>query len=241
MITEAIILAGGFGTRLQKVVSNVPKPMAEINGEPFLNYIFYKLKKEGIKTVVLSVGYLSQHIINYYKEEFAGIKIYYSIENTPLGTGGGIKLALDFCKQNEILVLNGDSFFNVSIQELYSKHFANISVCSLALRVVENSERYGSVEINEHNRIVDFKEKNSEPNKKENQKKINGGVYILNKKHFIENSPSGNFSIEQNYFQALHKTEKFYGFPFHNYFIDIGIPESYNQANSDFKKFENLP
>ena len=237
MITEAIVLAGGFGTRLQKVVSNVPKPMAEISGEPFLNYIFYKLKKEGIKTVVLSVGYLSQHIINYYKEEFAGIKIYYSTENTPLGTGGGIKLALDFCKQNEILVLNGDSFFNVPIQNFYLNHTSKNADCSIALRHVNNASRYGSVETDLEDRIISFQEKNEV----EVSGNINGGVYILNKKHFIENTPSRNFSIEQNYFQALHTTEKFYGFPFHNYFIDIGIPESYNQANSDFKKFESLP
>jgi D-glycero-alpha-D-manno-heptose 1-phosphate guanylyltransferase len=237
MITEAIILAGGFGTRLQEVVSKVPKPMAEINGEPFLNYIFYKLKKEGIRTVVLSVGYLSQHIINYYKEEFAGIKIYYSIENTPLGTGGGIKLAIQNCKQHEILVLNGDSFFNVPIQKFYQNHISKNGDCSIALRHVVNASRYGSVETDSKDRIISFQEKKEI----EVSGNINGGIYILNKKHFLENTTSGNFSIEQNYFQAQHKKEKFYGFPFHNYFIDIGIPESYNQANSDFKKFENLP
>ena len=85
-------------------------------------------------------------------------------------------------------------------------------------------------------RINSFQEKNEV----EVAGNINGGAYILNKKHFIENTPSGNFSIEQNYFQALHTTEKFYGFPFHNYFIDIGIPESYKQANDDFKEFETF-
>ena len=236
MITEAVILAGGFGTRLQKVVSDVPKPMAPINGEPFLNFILYKLKNEGIKTVVFSVGYLSDVIIEYFKNKFAGIEIKYSIEKNPLGTGGGIKLAMQNCNQEEILVLNGDSFFNVPIQELYIKHCDKKSVCTMALRDVENASRYGSVEINNQNRIVNFEEKSEI----EKAGKINGGVYILNKNHFIKNTPQENFSIEQNYFQALYKTEKFYGFSFQNYFIDIGIPESYNQANNDFKRFENL-
>lgn len=236
MITEAIILAGGFGTRLQEVVSNVPKPMAPVNSEPFLNYIFYKLKKEGIKTVVLSLGYLSEVIEEYYNNSFNGIELFYSIEKIPLGTGGGIKHALENCKQNEILVVNGDSFFNVPLQKFYQNHVSKNADCSIALRHVVNASRYGSVETDLKDRITSFQEKKEV----EVSGNINGGIYILNKKHFLENTPSGNFSIEQNYFQALHKTEKFYGFPFHNYFIDIGIPESYKQANDDFKEFENL-
>ena len=115
MLTEAIILAGGFGTRLQAVVSDVPKPMAPINDEPFLNYVFDYLKHFQIKHVVLSTGYLSEKISNYYKEEYQGIKISYTQEIEPLGTGGGIRLAMTKCTTRDVLVLNGDSFFDVNL------------------------------------------------------------------------------------------------------------------------------
>lgn len=102
MLKEAIILAGGFGTRLQAVVSDVPKPMAPINNEPFLNYVFDYLKHYNIKHVVLSTGYLSEKISEYYKGEYKGIKVSYTKEVEPLGTGGGIRLALEKCLTNEV-------------------------------------------------------------------------------------------------------------------------------------------
>ena len=106
MLKEAIILAGGFGTRLQAVVSDVPKPMAPINNEPFLNYVFDYLLHYKIEHVVLSTGYLADKISDYYKNEYRGIKISYTKEETPLGTGGGIRLAMTKCYTSDVLVLN---------------------------------------------------------------------------------------------------------------------------------------
>lgn len=235
MITTAIILAGGFGTRLQSVVSDLPKPMAPINGEPFLNFQLNYLKHYGIKNVILSVGYLSEKIKEYYGSTFNGINIEYVIEETPLGTGGGIRLALENSKDDLVLVLNGDSFFDVDLSKFYNSHIQTRSQISLALRKVSDAARYGTIETNSENKIISFKEKSGT---NENGK-INGGVYILDKKLFLQATPSAtNFSIEKDFFEKQLTTFIINGFEFEGYFIDIGIPEDYLKAQNDFKGFK---
>ena len=234
MLKEAIILAGGFGTRLQSVVSDVPKPMASINTIPFLNYIFDYLKFYNIKHVILSTGYLSEKISGYYKEEFNGIKISYTKEETPLGTGGGIRLAMLKCITKNVLVLNGDSFFDVNLNTYYNQHIAFHSDCTLALRKVDNAARYGTIKLGDRNVIEKFKEKDTI----EKEGLINGGVYILNRELFlsktIENSP---FSIEKDFYETKINELTIFGFEYDGYFIDIGIPEDYTKAQDDFKRF----
>lgn len=233
-IRSAIILAGGFGTRLQSVVSDVPKPMAPINSVPFLNYQLNYLKHYGIKHVVLSVGYLSEKITSYYKNSFNGIQISYVIEDTPLGTGGGIRKGLELCDEKNVLALNGDSFFDVNLHEFNDLHNNASSQISLALRKVTDSARYGTIELN-GNRITSFKEKSGEAK----PGLINGGVYILNRDLFLEHTkPNTNFSIEKDFFEINLKTMMISGFEFNGYFIDIGIPEDYTKAQHDFKEFK---
>ena len=181
MLKEAIILAGGFGTRLQSVVSDVPKPMAPINNVPFLNYMFDYLKFFKIEHVVLSTGYLSEKISEYYKNEFHGIKISYTKEETPLGTGGGIRLAMEKCTTKNVLVLNGDSFFDVNLQAYYPLHAQYNSDYTLALRKVPNAARYGTIKLSDTSAIKAFKEKDGV----EQDGLINGGVYILNRDLFL--------------------------------------------------------
>lgn len=234
MLTEAIILAGGFGTRLQSVVNDVPKPMAPINNEPFLNYVFSYLKHFGIQHVVLSTGYLAQKISKYYKEEFNGIKVSYAVEETPLGTGGGIRLAMEQCTTENILVLNGDSFFDVDLKHYYNNYASNLADCSLALRKVENAARYGTITLGENNHITAFKEKDSI----EREGLINGGVYILNRKVFLDKTQTAlAFSIEKDFYEKRIAELNINGFEYNGYFIDIGIPEDYNKAQDDFKRF----
>ena len=126
-MNSAIILAGGFGTRLKKVVSDVPKPMAKINKEPFLSLLIKYLKKQNIKKVILSVGYKKERIINFYKNNFEGVEILYSIEETPLKTGGAIKKALNYVKEKEVFVLNGDTFFDIDLNDM--KNFHKKKIC----------------------------------------------------------------------------------------------------------------
>ena len=235
MLKEAIILAGGFGTRLQSVVSDVPKPMAPINTTPFLNYMFDYLKFYNIEHVVLSTGYLSEKISEYYKEEFNGIKISYTKEETPLGTGGGIRLAMLKCETENVLVLNGDSFFDVNLNKYYNQHTSFHSDCTLALRKVDNAARYGTIQLGDMNVIKKFKEKDSVKKKG----LINGGVYILKRELFlaktIENNP---FSIEKDFYETKINEVTIFGFEYDGYFIDIGIPDDYTKAQDDFKRFK---
>jgi D-glycero-alpha-D-manno-heptose 1-phosphate guanylyltransferase len=239
MIKEAIVLAGGFGTRLQSVVNDVPKPMAPVGKQPFLNYQLRYLKHFGITKVILSVGHLYEKITSYYKNNFEGIDIDYSIERTPLGTGGGIRLAMNKCVTSTILVLNGDSFFDIDLNLFSERHGSLDSDCSLALRKIENASRYGTVKLfpsdETKSRIIAFHEKSdlNEPGL------INAGIYILNKEIYLDSSPSDiPFSIEKDFFEKKLTELKINGFEFEGYFIDIGIPEDYTKAQHDFKEFK---
>lgn len=235
MLKEAIILAGGFGTRLQSVVSDVPKPMAPINAIPFLNYMFDYLKFYNIEHVVLSTGYLSEKVSEYYKEEFNGIKISYTKEKTPLGTGGGIRLAMLKCETKNVLVLNGDSFFDVNLNKYFNQHSTFHSDCTLALRKVDNAARYGTIQLGNMNVIKKFKEKDSV----EKEGLINGGVYILNKELFLtKTTANSSFSIEKDFYETKINELTIFGFEYDGYFIDIGIPEDYTKAQDDFKRFK---
>ncbi len=235
MITTAIILAGGFGTRLQSVVSDLPKPMAPVNDQPFLNYQLNYLKHYGIKKVILSLGYLPEKIKDYYGNNFNGLEIDYVIEKEPLGTGGGIRLALEKCEEEKVFILNGDSFFDVNLIEFYNRHLQNNSEISLALRKVSNAERYGTIEKNNENRIISFKEKSGFAK----EGIINGGVYILDKKKYTALTPANkNFSIEKDFFEKQLQAIQIKGFEFEGYFIDIGIPEDYTKAQHDLKGFK---
>jgi D-glycero-alpha-D-manno-heptose 1-phosphate guanylyltransferase len=231
----AIILAGGFGTRLKEVVSDVPKPMALVNAQPFLNYLIKYLKFYGLKKIIFSTGHLSEKIKNYYGQEFDGMEIAYSHEEKPLGTGGGIRLAMEKCKEEEVLVLNGDSFFDADLVALYGLFKKKNAGSVLALRKVEDADRYGAIEKNKEGKIISFREKSEA----EKPGLINAGVYILNTEYFLGNTPAGKpFSIEKDYFAKCSKHNNIFGQEFQGYFIDIGIPEDYQRAQHEFREFK---
>jgi D-glycero-alpha-D-manno-heptose 1-phosphate guanylyltransferase len=235
VLNTAIILAGGMGTRLKTIISDLPKPMAPIMNVPFLTYQLNYLKHFGIKKVIFSVGYLSEKIIAHYNQSFENISIEYSIEKNPLGTGGGIRMAMSNLNEDLVLILNGDSFFDLDLEQFYNLHLEQKSEFSLALRYVNNSERYGNIEFNSSNQITSFIEKNQL-----NQSGyINAGVYILSKKLYLQNTkPNINFSIEKDFFEKQLNQLIIKGFEFKDYFIDIGIPEDYLKAQDDFKEFK---
>lgn len=235
MTETAIILAGGFGTRLQSIISDVPKPMAPVNSEPFLNYQLRYLKHYGIKHVIFSIGHLGNKIRDYYQNSFEGLTISYVTEQEPLGTGGGIRLAINSCEDELVLVLNGDSFFDADLNSFFIQHQTTNSKISIALRQVEDAARYGTIINDSSNTIVSFKEKS-------NLKlagKINAGVYLIDKKTYLANTPAEiNFSIEKDFFEKQLRHLSIKGFELEGYFIDIGIPEDYNKAQHDFKEFK---
>ena len=225
----AIILAGGLGTRLRSVINDLPKPMAPVNGKPFLHYIFQYLVREGVKDVVLSVGYKHEAIKEFFGGAYLGIKIQYSVEEEPLGTGGGIKQAFDLI-DGPAYVLNGDTFFGVNLWALNEFYFDTKSDIALAIKPLENFDRYGTVQMDAANRLTKFEEK-----KLVEKGLINGGIYFFDKQLWNKVDVPQKFSFEKDVLEKYVADLRFSGDVFNGYFIDIGIPEDYNKAQHDFK------
>ncbi|MGI7910914.1 nucleotidyltransferase family protein [Campylobacter jejuni] len=222
---QAIVLAGGLGTRLKSVVQDLPKPMAPINGKPFLAFVLEYLKKQGIAEVILSVSYKYELIQEYFKDEFEGMKIRYNVEKELLGTGGAIKDALKLI-QNQVYVLNGDTIFDIDLKKLV----LNGSKICIALKQMQNFDRYGTVNVDEQGIVTSFEEKVFKK-----QGLINGGIYLLKKDIFDEFSLEKKFSFEE-FLQENYKLLKIQTQIFDDYFIDIGIPEDYYLFYSKFKE-----
>lgn len=233
-MNEAIILAGGFGTRLKSVVNDKPKPMASILDKPFLDYLVRYLKHYDITHIVFSVGYLAHIIESYFGSHYQGIAISYAKEEEPLGTGGGIRLALEKCTTNDILILNGDSFFDINLDTFWRFHKAKNAIASLAIRKVDNVGRFGEVVLNMENEVIAFQEKSD----KIDEGFINGGVYLIQKNALNHFKLYQSFSLEKDFFQKNILQSKLFGKLFDGYFIDIGIPEEYEKAQKDLLLFK---
>jgi D-glycero-alpha-D-manno-heptose 1-phosphate guanylyltransferase len=229
---EAIILAGGFGTRLQKILGEIPKSMAPVAGRPFLEYLLDYLILNGANKFVLSVGYRSEVIIEHFGSAYRGVEIDYAVEEEPLGTGGGIKLALGKCHDDHVLALNGDTLFLADLKDFYSKHLSYHPKISIALREVEDISRYGSVRINDDFILTAFGEKSAQ----RFEGLINAGIYCISREWFMANSLSGAFSLETDCLAKWYKQGILAGFLYNAYFLDIGIPEDYQRAQHEFEK-----
>jgi D-glycero-alpha-D-manno-heptose 1-phosphate guanylyltransferase len=232
---KAIILAGGKGTRLQSVISSLPKPMAPIAGNPFLEYLLLQLKSFSVNDILLSVGYKKDSVISYFSNGSKwDINIAYVPENVPLGTGGAIREALRFIDDEYVLVLNGDSYINVDLSHYINWHFRKECNASIVITKMDNTSRYGTIELDIKDRINKFIEK--EENKGPGW--INAGVYLFHRSVFQNKSPLTFCSLEKEVLPNL--IEKgLYGYQCHGAFIDIGTPESYNQATSFFSNIRN--
>ncbi len=232
---DIIILAGGLGTRLKDEIPDLPKPMAPVNGRPFLEYLLNYIDSFGFRKVILSTGYLGNVIMDHFRERYKGLQLEYSVEDKPLGTGGAIKLAVEKVKTHYFIVMNGDTFFNINLQRFFQINIENLAKMSIALREVDNASRYGQIDMNNQGIITGFHEKsdNDKPGL------INGGTYILNTKYFRKFDLPAVFSFEKDWLQKYAFTEEFRGQIFNDYFLDIGIPEDYKKAQDELKAFEN--
>lgn len=230
-ITEAIILAGGLGTRLRDTVPELPKCMAPVAGRPFLFHVINALRMQGIERFVFSLGYKHEIIEEYLSTQFSTLDYQCVIEDNPLGTGGAIRLACENGQDTHVLIANGDTLFKINIAEVSAIHFATGADCTLALKPMQNFDRYGAVTIDEQNIITSFNEK-----KFYNQGLINGGIYILNKTNFLSYTFPEVFSFEKEFLEVEVKNKKIAGVIQQGYFIDIGIPEDYQLAQTDLQQ-----
>ena len=226
---QAIILSGGFGTRLRSVVSDLPKPMANVLGKPFLEYILDELNDYHFDKVVLAVGYKKEAIMDYFGNSYKNIKLVYSIEDEPLGTGGCIKKALSYIDDPYVFILNGDTMFKIDFIKM-----AKLNCLSIACKHLYNFDRYGEVKIS-NQKIIGFLEKTYVQ-----QGYINGGIYYMPKNIFDAYQLPTKFSLEKDFFEKYMKELNIQAFLSDDYFIDIGIPEDYLKAQEDFKKKKAL-
>ncbi len=226
MTKQAIILSGGFGKRLSHIVSDVPKPMASVNGKPFLDYLTEILRNNGFNNFIFLTGFKSEIIENHFRERENTICVK---EETPLGTGGALLNIYDKL-EDEFFVINGDTFFDIDYSLI--EDFSKDKNATIALRYSQEISRYGYVELKNDFKINKFVEKTDFSDKKIDGY-INAGIYYFKKivlKEFAENY-SGNFlSLETDIFPKLTANGMLYGLPAGGCFIDIGIPSDYEKA-----------
>ncbi len=229
---QAIILAGGFGTRLQTVIKHQPKVLAEVNEKPFLYWLIKHLQKKGVENFVFSLGYLHNQVELFLQKEFSTLQYKCVVEDEPLGTGGAIKKCIPKIVEENFLVVNGDTFFDFNLQNLNEFFSKTNSDCTIALTPMENFDRYGSVAIDEFNNIYQF-------NEKKYCKKgfISTGILILKKSTFLNSTKKlpQNFSYEKDFLEPNISKLKVTGYISNGYFVDIGIPEDYYKANNELK------
>lgn len=227
---EAIILAGGLGTRLRSVVAELPKCMAIVDDQPFLYYLFKYLEKNEITHVILALGYKHEYIEEWVFSNSWPFKVSFVLEEEPLGTGGAIKLALTQATEAQVLIMNGDTFFEVELEKMYEFHQLMNAEISIALKPMQNFDRYGNVTTDKSNKIIEFQEKQACE-----QGQINGGTYLLNRLSPMMKIDKVRFSFETDVLQKQVGRSALYGFYSEGYFIDIGIPEDFAKAQIDFK------
>jgi D-glycero-alpha-D-manno-heptose 1-phosphate guanylyltransferase len=230
MVKESIILAGGLGTRLRDTVPDLPKCMAPVNGQPFLTYVIRHLLSQGIEKFIFSLGYKHEVIEEFLNTQFPTINYQCCIEAEPLGTGGAIHFACEKATEKNVLVANGDTLYKIDASNLYQSHTNHSALCSIALKPLNNFERYGVVEIDSNNVLKKFKEKQFYQSGL-----INGGIYMLNTEAFLKKGFPNKFSFEKDFLEKEYPNNNIYGFIQDSYFIDIGIPEDYQRAQDELK------
>jgi D-glycero-alpha-D-manno-heptose 1-phosphate guanylyltransferase len=233
---EAIILAGGLGTRLRTVVPDLPKSLAPVRGKPFISYVIEYLQKNGVGRFIFSLGYKSELFEDFLNTKFSsppeglGFSYQLSKEKEPLGTGGAIRLACSKATEKSLLVVNGDTLFSINLAKLHRFHSNSKAHCTLSLKPMQNSDRYGIVELNEDGSIKSFREKQFYQ-----KGLINGGMYALEKDYFLKEKLPVKFSFENDYLEKFYPQGNIFGLPQDEYFIDIGIPEDYQRAQTEIK------
>lgn len=223
-----VILAGGLGTRLRSVVSDVPKSLAPVAGKPFLWWLLRMLQRQGVQEAHLCTGYKAGMIHDTFGSHFGEMRLYYSIEDEPLGTGGAVMNALRGIDAEEFFVLNGDTLACVQLQDLLTtsgqKPQADALLCGVE---VADAQRYGTLQFDPELRVHAFLEKG-----RQGSGVINGGVYLLKRSVLAGFTLPKIFSIERDFFQSHMADLQLYVGAIASEFIDIGVPEDYVLAQT---------
>ena len=220
---EVIILTGGKGTRLQSKINDRPKTMADVNGIPFLQYTLDYLEQFNINKVILAVGYKKEYIEQYFGNQYKNIEIIYSEEEESLGTGGAIKQAIQKCKEENIIVMNGDIYSKIDFKQIYEQHIKERPTITIAVKEMEKFDRFGVVHF-ENDRITKFEEK-----RYVEKGFMNVGIYVLNRNIFQNKINEKIFSFENDYLNKYVDIDRFMPYIYKGEFIDIGIPEDYEK------------
>ena len=223
---EAVILAGGFGTRLREIVADVPKSMAKVGEKPFLEILLISLEQKGFKRAILSLGYKAEIIMNYFGANFRDIELVYEVEKTPLGTGGALKAALENCKETYSFIFNGDTFLDLEVADVKGMWEANQNPIIVA-RKVSDVSRYGQLSLS-NGCITSFLSKGGV-----GSGLINAGCYLLPKNFFKNYEFHSSFSLEEDFLPKYIKSNFVNVFTSRGYFIDIGIPADYFRAQTE--------
>jgi D-glycero-alpha-D-manno-heptose 1-phosphate guanylyltransferase len=226
---EAVILAGGLGTRIREVVPDLPKVMAPVAGRPFLELLLQMLARKGFTRVVLSVGYLSKVIVDHFGSTFAGLELTYEIEESPLGTGGAMVAALARCWEDHVFVLNGDTFVDLEVEALLAMWRTDPAPLIIAREVVDVA-RFGALEI-EGARVLRILEKSAS-----GPGLINAGCYLVPRNLFGTTTPTA-FSFERDFLPRELAARTFHHFVTRGLFIDIGVPADYARAQDYLRQF----
>jgi mannose-1-phosphate guanylyltransferase len=240
-MTQALLLAGGEGTRLRPLTYTVPKPVMPLAGRPFLSFMLDWLGRHGVDEAILSCGFLSEGVRRVLGDIYDGMRVRYVVESEPLGTAGPVRLAYDEgLLADRLLVLNGDVLTDIDLGDQFAEHDRTGAAATLALVAVDDVASYGVVPTDERRRVEAFLEKMAE---RPPTNRINAGVYVL-ERSVVEAIPPGRaVSFEREVFPGLVGSGLF-GYPAEGYWIDIGTPERYLEATYDLlsaRVESNLP
>jgi len=231
MIREAIVLAGGLGTRLRSAVPDVPKCMAPVGGRPFIAWLTDYFRQAGIRRFIFALGYKHDAFEEFFRNQFPDGGYTVSLEQEPLGTGGAIRQACTLGTEETVLILNGDTFYRIGLEALSAFHQEKDADCSLCLKPMNDFDRFGVVELDKDQRVRLFREKQYY-----REGLINGGVYAVRRERFLQEDLPQKFSFEKDYLEKVLETRPIYGIRQDHYFIDIGIPEDYQRIQNEINQ-----
>ena len=226
---EAIVLAGGFGTRLRELVPNLPKAMAPVSGRPFLEILLGTLARKGFRRLVLALGYMAESVVDHFGEKFAGMNLVYEIERVPLGTGGAVRRALGRCEADHVFVLNGDTYLDLEVDEVEAQ-WQREHVPIIVAREVPDTLRYGRLNTIGR-RVVGFVAQGLA-----GSGLINAGCYVFPKDIARQFPADETFSLESDFLAKSVTQSPFHFFVCRGDFVDIGVPDDYVRAQSELAK-----